>query len=263
VSAPPDAVSASPDADRAAAEAVLLYTLDRSLRLLHPFCPFVSEALWAELDKRTGGDRARRNLGRGEYKQDSGRHKDGALLITASWPKPETELIDLDRESQFASIFESVIALRTVRQELIDNSPKERKKDVAAALAGTLKVVIRTGDATLAARLNAQAHILTRMANIEPPLISADATPPKPASATAIKGATIYVALAADLVDVERLRLGKEISKLEQYIPKIEGKLKNDNFVKNAPPELVEEERQRLREAGDKLANLRNALSEL
>jgi valyl-tRNA synthetase len=246
--------------ERAAARAVLLYVLDRSLRMLHPFCPYVSEALWAELGKRAPA--GERNLNRAEYGSGPERPKDG-LLITAAWPEYEVALIQPEREAQFASLFEAVIAVRAVRQELIDNSPKERKKEVSAALAKPLNVTIRTADGVLAERLKAQAHILTQMADIEAPAIGPELAAPKPASATAIKGGTIYVALSADLVDVEKLRLGKEIRAAEQYIPKIEGKLKNENFVKNAPPELVAEEREKLKETQDKLGSLKAALANL
>jgi valyl-tRNA synthetase len=247
--------------DSSAAQAVLLYTLDRSLRLLHPFCPFLTEALWAELQTRA--TLAQRNLGRAEYKEGSARQDQG-MLITAAWPQAEKELIDPACESQFASLFESVIAVRAVRQELVDNAPKERKKEVAAALAKPLKVVVRTTDKDLAARLKSQAHVLENMADTEPPTIGdASIAAPKPSSATAIRGGTVYVALTPDMVEIEKLRLAKEIGKIEQYIPRIEGKLKNENFVKNAPAELVEEERQRLKEQEDRLKLLRSALAEL
>jgi valyl-tRNA synthetase len=242
-----------------------LYTLDRSLRLLHPFCPFVSEALWSELNAHTGA--AARNLGRGEYANGGNRQQNGTrgsgLLMLAAWPKAETEFIDAEREAQFASLFEAVVAVRAVRQELIDNSPKERKKDVSSALAAPLKVTIRTADAALADRLNAQSHVLMQMANVQPPEIGPGATIPSPASATAIGGGTIYVALTPDLLQVEKLRLKKEIEKYEQYVPKVESKLKNENFVKNAPAELVAEERQRLKNAQEKCASLKAALAEL
>jgi valyl-tRNA synthetase len=185
------------------------------------------------------------------------------MIMAAPWPQAEAPLIDPVCESQFASLFEAVIAVRAVRQELIDNSPKEKKKEVSALLAAPLKVVVRTADKALADRLQAQAHVLEQMANTEPPVIDASAPAPKPSSATAIRGGTVYVALTPDLVEVEKLRLGKEIGKIEQYIPRIEGKLKNDNFVKNAPPEVVAEERQRLAEQQQKLTDLKAALSEL
>jgi valyl-tRNA synthetase len=254
----------APGADpfaKATAQMVLLHTLDRSLRMLHPFCPFITEALWEELKQRADG--TARNLGRTEYEAGSRRPNPDGMLILAAWPEKDMALIDAEREAQFASLFESVVALRAVRQELIDNSPRERKKDVSAVLTKPFKVAIRTADAAMAARLQAQAHVLTQMANIEPPEIGAEVTPPKPASATAIKGGTIYVALSADLLDVEKLRLKKEIDNLTQYIPRVEGKLRNENFVKNAPPELVAEERQRLQDAQQKLASLTAALAAL
>jgi len=146
---------------------------------------------------------------------------------------------------------------------LIDNSPKERKKDVSAALAKPFRVAMRTGDTVLAARLKAQAHVLMQMANVQAPEIGAEVAVPAPASATAIKGGTIYVALTADLLDVEKLRLKKEIEKYAQYIPKVQGKLRNEDFVGHAPPELVAEERRRLKEAQDKCASLKAALAAL
>jgi len=101
------------------------------------------------------------------------------------------------------------------------------------------------------------------MANIETPQIGTGIAPPKPASATAITGGTIYVALTAGLVEVEKLRLAKEIKNLEQYIPRMQGKLRNENFVKNAPPELVAEEQEKLKEARTKVENLKAALAAL
>jgi len=241
---------------------VLLYTLDRSLRMLHPFCPYVTEALWAEIESRSTG--VERMLGKNEYEGANSRQDNGAgLLIVTPWPKPDAEYINEELEASFASMFESVIAVRAVRQELIDNSPKERKKDVSATLANPFKVVIRTNDSATAERLKSQAHILKQMANIEALQVGSDAPRPNPASATGIKGATIYVALTQDLLDVERTRLSKEIGKAEQFIPKIEGKLKNENFVKNAPPELVAEERSKLKEVQEKLGSLKAALADL
>jgi valyl-tRNA synthetase len=249
------------ETDRVAAEAALLHVLDRSLRLLHPFCPYVSEALWAELGRRAGPEA--RNLGQTEYDTRGKRHEGGGLLAVAAWPRAEDAHINAELEAQFASLFEAVVAVRAVRQELVDNSPKERKKDVSAALAKPIQVVIRTGDETLSRRLKSEVHILMKMANIETPAIGTDVALPKPASATAIKGGTIYVALTPDLREVEQLRLGKEITAIEQYIPKVEAKLQNENFVKNAPAELVAEEQAKLKEAGGKLESLKAALAAL
>jgi valyl-tRNA synthetase len=247
--------------DRTAAAAVLLYVLDRSLRLLHPFCPYVTEALWSELRKRA--NESARNLGQGEYKAGQNRHQESGQLAVAAWPQPDEQLIDAAQEALFASVFDSVIAIRGVRQQLIDNAPKERKKDVGAAVAKPFHVAIRTQDAALAKRLKEQEHILIAMAEIQPPSIGAEIQAPKPSAATAIKGGMVYVALPNELLDVEKLRLEKEIKQYEQYIPKIEVKLKNENFVKNAPPELVAEERAKLHDAIEKLKTLKTALTQI
>ena len=90
----------------------------------------------------------------------------------------------------------------------------------------SFKIVPSMRVPSLAKRLGEQRHILMRMADTHEPLIGGpEMSPPKPASATAIKGGTIYVTLPENLVDVEILRLNKEIKNLEQYIPRVEGKL--------------------------------------
>jgi valyl-tRNA synthetase len=248
-------------ATAAAARAVLLYGLDRSLRMLHPICPFITESLWTELNQRAG-NAGERDLERIEYAGKPER-QDSRQLITAAWPVAESKLIDPVLEGQFASLFDAVVATRAIRQKLIDYSPKDRKKEVAATLSKPFTVSIRAGDAGLAERLKGQAHVIMQMANTLKPEIGVDIAPPKPSSATAIKGGTIFVALGTDLLEVEKLRLSGEIQQIRQYIPKVEGKLKNENFVKNAPPELVAEERQRLAEAESRLKSLEAALSEL
>jgi valyl-tRNA synthetase len=248
-------------ASAAAARAVLLYGLDRSLRMLHPITPFITEALWSELNERAGQP-GERDLGRIEYAGKDAR-QDSKQLITAAWPVAEPALLDPVLEGQFASLFDAVVATRAIRQKLIDYSPKDKKKEVAATLSKPFTLSIRTADAALAERLKDQAHVIMQMANTLKPEIGVNIAPPKPSSATAIKGGTIYVSLGADLLEVEKLRLSGEIQQIRQYIPKVEGKLKNENFVKNAPPELVAEERQRLADAEAKLKSLEAALAEL
>ncbi|GMV79659.1 MAG: valine--tRNA ligase [Planctomycetota bacterium] len=240
--------AANDPADRAAAQAVLLHVLDRSLRLLHPFCPFISESLWAELAKIAPAAEAR-SLG---CASGAAFAPVAELLARSAWPKPDAARFDVETEAQFASVFEAVRAARNIRQKN-GIAPKER-----------LTVRIRTKDEQTAARFRAQQHVLEQMAQIHPPQIGTNIEKPSPAGTEILSGAELYVDLTG-LIDVEkeRARLGKEIERTKKAVEQGRGKLSNEKFVKNAPPETVEAERGRLREYEEKLASLEAAVKEL
>ncbi|MCK6472752.1 MAG: valine--tRNA ligase [Planctomycetes bacterium] len=238
--------------DKRAAAAVLLHVLDRSLRLLHPFCPFLSEALWAELGALAPKSE-QRNLGRpAAAGEASARPETGALLAASRWPSADQKHVDSEIEAQFESLFEAVRAVRNIRQKN------------GIALRDKLKVSIRTSDDDTRRRLDAQRHVLEQMACLEPPQIGADAPKPKPAGAEVLKGAELYVSLAG-LIDPEkeRARLAKEIERAQNAVSQSEKKLSNDSFVKNAPPDKVEAERARMQEYRDKVASLQQAVKDL
>ncbi|MCZ7644569.1 MAG: class I tRNA ligase family protein [Planctomycetota bacterium] len=244
----PRLAPANDPADRAAAQAVLLHVLDRSLRLLHPFCPFLSEALWAELAK-AAPSAAARSLGHASGPSFA---ETPELLARAPWPAGDAARRDPELEAQFASLFEAVRAVRNIRQKN-GIGPKE-----------PLRVSIRTKDDATARRFEAQRHVLERMAQIAPPAIGPAAEKPKPAGTEVLEGAELYVALAG-LIDPEkeRARLAKEIERTRKAVAQGRGKLANEKFVKNAPPETVDAERARLAEYEAKAASLEAALKEL
>jgi valyl-tRNA synthetase len=249
----------APDADpkdRAAAQAVLVYALDRSLRLLHPFCPFISEVLWAELAKVAPTPESR-NLGYPPMDDlRSGRPFVGPLIAGSCWPRADIGMLKPDVEAQFGAVFEAVRAVRNIRQKN-GIQPKER-----------LKVRIKTAatDAGTAASKNlaSQKHILQRMAGIETPEIGPEIAKPKPAGTEMLQGAELYVDLAG-LIDPEKekARLDKEITFVNNAVQQGQNKLADEKFAKNAPADKVEAERARLAEYQTKLAGLQAARKEL
>ncbi len=213
--------------DRAAAQAVLVYALDRSLRLLHPFCPFISEVLWAELAKVAPTPESR-NLGYPPIDDlRSGRPFVGPLLAASTWPKADISLIKPDIEAQFAAVFEAVRAVRNIRQKN-GIQPKEK-----------LRVSIKTADTeagrNAAKNLKGQAHILERQAGIESPEIGASIAKPKPAGTEILLGAELYVNLTG-LIDPEKekARLDKEIQFVNNAVQQGQKKLADEKFAKNA-----------------------------
>jgi len=201
------------DQDSAAgddARRVLVYVLEGSLRLLHPFMPFVTEAIWQYLPHR------------------------GDALIVAPWPTngPSDARAIADAES----FFELVRAIRNARAEY----EVEPARWIAA--------VIAAGDQ--APWLEKVRGVLSNLARVElPRLVIAPQLEDKPAQALTLVVGTIecYLPLA-DLVDLdrERKRLRSEIEAAEGEIARSEKLLSNRGFCSKAPAEVVQREREKL-----------------
>ncbi|MEX2644319.1 MAG: class I tRNA ligase family protein, partial [Acetobacterales bacterium] len=219
----------SGDDAAAAAEtrACTAWVIDRILRLLHPFMPFLTEELWAQF----GGDA-------------------GRLLIEAEWPE-SAGLLDAGAEAEVDWVIRLISEIRAVRAEM--NIPGGTK--VPAVLHGA-------GDQTeaLAARWRESAERLARLESL-----TVDAGP-VPAGAVQIPLEEAVIALpVADVIDVsaERGRLEKEIARVDAEIDKMKKKLASENFVSRAPVEVVEEQRERLTDAEGMRGKLGDALRRL
>jgi len=262
-------------ADGIAAAAVLIHVLDHVLRLLHPFCPFISEALWAELAKAAPTP-ASRNLGEPPSDDlNKGRPYAGELLAGSCWPDVQFGRLKPELEAQFSLLFDAVRAIRNIRQkngikpdvklEILIRTEKTESLQRTAPPSegkGVLLSYVRGKSAEI--QYKAQQHILIQMANIGKVEIGPDVQKPKPAGTEILAGAELYVALAG-LIDPEKekARLAKEIERASNAIRQSESKLTNESFVKNAPPDKVEAEKARLAEYQAKVASLREALAEL
>ena len=209
------------------------WVLDQLLKFLHPIMPFVTEELWEQLAPEGARD---------------------GLLIDSSWPDLGDSLRSPEAEEEMAWLIRMIGAIRTVRSEM--NVPP--KAELAVTVAGT-------SDATQA-RLKMHDTLLRRLAR----LVSVELVEEVPSSGTVqvvVDEATAALAVG-DVIDIskETSRLEKEISKVEGEIGKIEKKLENMNFIAKAPPEVVEEQRERAaeyRQSHDKLSEALNRLSTL
>ena len=196
---------------------VLAYVLEQSLRLLHPFMPMVTEAIWQNLPQIGG------NL------QDASK-----ALMTRSWPQP-TGLLNSAADETFARIQEIVRTVRNARSEY----NVEPGKRIAAQ--------ISAGEHATA--LAANRALLASLARLDSASLAIRDELPAPAQAVtlAVSGVTIYLPLAGMVdLEAEKKRLQKEIENLEKQIQRISGMLNNPGYVNKAPAELVEKERVRL-----------------
>jgi valyl-tRNA synthetase len=199
---------------------------DLSLRLLHPFTPFVTEELWGHLKKALG-----------QTDSLSGLIKDWPeMLIAASWPEPRPlEGWEREKIDQFTLVQEIIRAIRNLRAE--KNVRPGRK----------LPATVIGADRT--ALIQSQAKAIAALSGLdEAQLTILDTQKEKPANAEVlvIGAVEIFIPLA-EMVDLEdqRARLTKELAEAESHIERLEKLLAGD-FANKAPAPVVQKERDKL-----------------
>jgi valyl-tRNA synthetase len=204
--------------------ATVAWVLDRTVALLHPFMPFITEALWTR-------DEAAR-----------------PVLALGEWPVLEFE--DQAAAAEINWLIEVISAIRSVRSEM----------NVPAAATVTLSV---SGAAfKTAARLQAHDIAIKRLARVE--VIHLAHAPLKGAVQIVVGEATVSMPLAGLVdLDAERARLEKERDKVAKDIARVDAKLTNAQFMAKAPEEVVEEQRERRAEAEALHAKIDAALARL
>ncbi len=198
---------------------VLVYVLDQTLRLLHPFMPFITEEIWQSIP-----------------------HK-GDALIVAQWPQYSKDLAFKAEESLMESVMNAIRAIRNRRAEM--NVPPSKK---AALYVLTSKPqVFAEGEGFIQRLAYAdQVTIIDREPeNIDGMVCCATAD------------AKLYIPMG-QLVDVEKEleRVGKELEKARRNLAALEGKLSNQNFVARAPEAVVNAEREKAATARDLIIQL-------
>lgn len=220
----------SEDGGEEAAEtrATLAFVLDQSLKLLHPFMPFVTEELWAA---RAG---------------EAGR---GGLLMLSRWPALEG-LADAEAEAEIGWLVELVTELRSARSEM------------GVPAGATLPLVLVAAGEATKGRAERAAPTLARIARVSGVSFSDEA--PKGAIQLIVRGEVVAVPLEG-VVDIaaEKDRLAKERDKTIGEIRRIDGKLSNESFVARAPEEVVEGEREKRAGYEERLAKIEAALKQL
>jgi valyl-tRNA synthetase len=199
---------------RAVTQQTLVETLDTTLRLLHPFMPFLSEEIWQRLPRAGGPD----------------------SIMIAPFPKASRKGHDAEAEAWMGGVIAIVGAIRTIRSESRISPAVE------------LSAIVRPGPSMDAATVMEAAPLMGALARAAITVDSAAVRPPQSALVVA-QGIEVFVRLEG-VVDLgaERQRLGKEIEKAAKEIAFLEGKLGRADFVERAPAEIVARERERLAE---------------
>jgi valyl-tRNA synthetase len=221
-------LAGSDQAAAAETRAMTAWVLDRALKLLHPFMPFVTEELWAKL---AAPDEGRENL-----------------LILAPWPR-HLGLENAAADAEIGWVIRLISEVRSVRSEM--NVPAGAKVPL---------VISGAGDET-AARAKRHEETILRLARID--AMSFDKAPAG-AVQIVLDESTLALPLAG-IIDVaaESKRLKREIDKVGSEIRQLDAKLANEKFVARAPEHVVEEQRERKADAEATAARLEQALKRL
>ncbi len=220
----------------------LVRVLDNSLRLLHPFTPFVTEELWGHLRAAV---LASPLAPVAEAWPEA--------LITASWPEPRPEESwEKPKSSDFALVQEIVRAIRNLRAE---KNVKPGTRIPAIIAAGEKTPVIKAQAATIAA--------LARLDETQVSIYKTMKSKPGGHIALVVGPVEIYLPLTG-LIDIaeEQARLRKDLEEAESQIARLE-KLLNSPFAEKAPPPVVQKERHKLAVYKETARKIRSQLENL
>ncbi len=190
---------------------VLLYVLESSLRMMHPFMPFLTEELWQRMPH------------------------DGESIVIAPYPQFQEALEDDSAEAHAELIQEIIVKVRNIRSEM------------NVGVKDFVPLRIAQADPEVAAMIEDNAEYVRRLARVETIEIVERLSGEKAAAQAVAGPLSIEVPLSGILdIEAEQARLNKEVEKVRKEIAGLERKLGNVNFVERAPRKVVEENRQRL-----------------
>jgi len=201
----------------------LVVVLETSLRLLHPFMPFVTEELWQRL-KQAGAVCGVRNA------------SEGKALIVAEYPEADERFFDEEAEQQMAFLMELVRKVRAIRADLGIPTAK-------------VDIVLACDDERIPKLVEENLWWLRFVGRInEVRFIRFGETVPQAVSEL-VNSAEVFVPLSG-IVDISKLkeRWQKRLNELTKELERVQVRLSNPQFVERAPAEIVEAERQRLAE---------------
>ncbi|MBX2805325.1 MAG: valine--tRNA ligase [Hyphomicrobiales bacterium] len=209
--------------------AMVAWTLDRIVTMLHPFMPFITEELWQRIGDAAGGRKA--------------------MLILSEWPNL-SGLQDKAADEEMAWIIELISEIRSIRSEM--NIPPSVR----------IPLIISGADGSLKTRLSNHEETVSRLARLE--TMGFEKTPPKGAVQIVMKDCVLALPIAGIVdLDAETSRLGKEIEKIQGEIGALDRKLADEKFISRAPEHVVEENRERLVEANAAEKRLNAALKRI
>ena len=207
---------------------VLAYVLDNTMRLLHPFMPFITEEIWQNLPT------------------------EGESITIAAWPKADPALSDAKKADSMKLLMDVIRSVRTIRAEVQTPMSKKVPMTISAKDEATLSV------------LEENAAYIERFCNPETLTIGHNIEAPEKSMSAVVSGAELFMPLEG-LIDIEEelKRLQKELDKWAKEVKLVQGKLSNERFVSKAPEAVVAEERKKEADYLEKHATVEKRMEEL
>jgi valyl-tRNA synthetase len=208
----------------------LVRVLEATLRMTHPFMPFITEEIWQTIAPLAG--------------------KSGDTIMSQSYPVADQSKIDSTAVAEMEWVMNFITGIRSIRSQM-NIAPKK-----------ALPVLLKDAQAEDQEKLDNNRNFISRLANLESiELLEGEA----PAAATALVGKMEILIPLEGLIDkdAEIARLNKEMGKLDKIIKQSSGKLSNDNYVNKAPAEVVAKEREKLAEMQQAYQQLEQQLAAL
>ena len=218
-------------------QTVLAYTLETTLRLLHPFMPFITEEIWQNLPDKV---------------RNRGAQQSCTSIMISKYPESKPAMKDNKSAQDMLFVMDLILAIRNIRGEM----------NIAPSL--QIVVIVKVENEEIGRHLQNGSVYIKTLARLAELRIGVDEQKPKAAATGVIKGAEIYVPLEG-IIDLtqERDRLQKEIAKISKDIDVFSKKLSNKNFVDKAPKEVVEKDTAKLEEFKVKREKLEQSLKML
>ncbi len=191
-------------------QSTLFYVLDQSLRLLHPFMPYITEEIWQRIPH------------------------EGISIVKADFPRVREAFRDEQAAGEMALVIQAITGIRNIRGEM-EIAPSAR-----------LQAVVNIHDETALPVLTAHGEAVKDLARLESLTVEKEAARPQGSATAIFPEFDIYVPILG-IVDIsaEMARIDKRLAKLEKELGQIEKKLANRHFLEKAPSDVVEKEKEK------------------
>ncbi|MCL6571836.1 MAG: valine--tRNA ligase [Bacillus sp. (in: Bacteria)] len=187
---------------------ILAHVLDQTMRLMHPFMPFITEEIWQNLPHV------------------------GESITIAKWPEVNPALSDEQAAGEMKLLMEMIRSVRNIRAEV--NTPMSKK----------IKMLVKAKDESVLKVIEKNRGIIERFCNPEELQMGVAIESPEKAMTAVITGLEIILPLEGLInIDEEIARLEKEYERLTKEVDRVQKKLGNQGFMKKAPESVVAEER--------------------
>lgn len=218
------------EAAKKTTRSILAYVLDNTMRLLHPFMPFITEEIWQQLPH------------------------EGESITVAKWPEVRDELTDKEAAADMRLLVDIIRSVRNVRAEV--NTPMSKQ----------VKLLVKAKTSEIAGKLEENRSYLERFCNPSELLIGTDVALDggEKAMTAVVTGAELILPLLGLInIDEEIARLNKELAKLDKEVERVQKKLSNQGFIAKAPENVIEEEKAKEKDYVEKRDAVQARIDEL